>query len=125
MASTIEAVHHLSRSGSESTHLTDLVPVLQCLDQLLLRATQVAEAVYGSQFSADPYRGLYINQDEVNRLFSQVPCAPRLNPESAGMNEEQARLDQSILASPLLTKLSETFCSHGFRFRSNPARPGA
>jgi len=69
----------------------------------------VAEAVYGSQFSADPYRGLYINQDEVNRLFSQVPCAPRLNPESAGMDEEQARLDQSILASPLLTKLSETF----------------
>lgn len=105
MASTTEAIHHLSRFGSESTHLTDLLPVLQFLDQLLYRATQRAEVVYGSHFGADPYRGLYVNQDEVSRLFAQVPGAPRLNTETGTASE----LDQSIANSSLFKRLAETF----------------
>jgi AAA+ superfamily predicted ATPase len=110
MASPIEAIQHLSKSVSGSTHLADLLPVLQCLDHLLQRATAAAELAYGSPFSADPYRGLYINQDEVSRLFSQEPGAPRLNPATdpteKGLAEE---LHEKLRTNPLMTRLADSF----------------
>ncbi len=110
MAFPIEAVHHLSNSASSSTHIVDLLPVLRCLDHLLQRATAAAESVYGSPFSADPYRGLYINQDEVSRLFSQSPGVPRFYRDNDPEGEQiQERLHEALRANSSLTWLARSF----------------
>ena len=38
----------------------------------------VAQGVYGPDSAGDPFRGLYINADEVERLLAQPPGAPTL-----------------------------------------------
>jgi SpoVK/Ycf46/Vps4 family AAA+-type ATPase len=72
-----------SNKGSTTT-LTicfDLLPALQRLDGLLERAVVAAQVAYGPLAAADPYRGLYISQDEVLRLLARQPGAPVLNQE--------------------------------------------
>jgi AAA+ superfamily predicted ATPase len=51
----------------------ELVSELQRLDRLLERAVAAAQAAYGPASAADPYRGLYVGQDEVARLLARRP----------------------------------------------------
>jgi AAA+ superfamily predicted ATPase len=106
MVFPIQAVPHLSKSASGSNNFADLLPLLKCLDQVLVQATIAAELHYGSQSAGDPFRGLYINQDEVGRLFSRSPGAPRLNPNEEGLREP---LLQAVRTNPLMARLAERF----------------
>ena len=47
-----------------------LLPALEQLDRLLEHAVSVAQVAYGANALTDPHRGLYINQDELERLLS-------------------------------------------------------
>ena len=55
-----------------------LLAPLRRLDRLIEKAVDLAQAAYGPQAAADPYRGLYINRDEVRRLLVREPGAPLL-----------------------------------------------
>lgn len=46
------------------------------LDQLLARAVAVAESRYGPEATADPYRGLYIDEHQVERMLAREPGEP-------------------------------------------------
>lgn len=50
-----------------------LLPVLRSLDQLLEWAVSTAKLAYGTEAASDPYRGLYINQDDVERALKRHP----------------------------------------------------
>ncbi|HUS12538.1 MAG TPA: AAA family ATPase, partial [Pyrinomonadaceae bacterium] len=107
---SIEAVQGLSQPAHGSVHVVDLLPAFQCLDDLLQRATTAAELVYGAPFSSDPYRGLYINQDEVTRLFSQSPSVPLFNSNNLVESEQvRERLHTALLKNPSLTWLARSF----------------
>ncbi|MGK7884148.1 MAG: AAA family ATPase [Crocosphaera sp.] len=60
----------------------DLRSALQRLDQLLENAIQQAEMVYGSQAATDPYRGLRIDADEIERLLKRPPGTPLFRQET-------------------------------------------
>lgn len=64
MVSSIE--HKISESA-----LDELLSVLRSLDRLLERAVSQAELLYGSDATADPYRGLYIDSKDVERALEQ------------------------------------------------------
>jgi SpoVK/Ycf46/Vps4 family AAA+-type ATPase len=55
-----------------------LLPALRRLDLLLERAVVAAQALYGPQAAADPYRGLYISHAEAERALSASPGEPLL-----------------------------------------------
>jgi AAA+ superfamily predicted ATPase len=63
-----------TRPGSEG----DLFAALRRLDDLLARAVQQAQALYGPGAAADPYRGLHVSDGEAERLLVQAPGAPTL-----------------------------------------------
>lgn len=48
------------------------------LDRLLEKAVALAQEAFGTQMAADPFRGLYINLDEVRRLLEREPGSPLL-----------------------------------------------
>jgi hypothetical protein len=73
-----------------------LVPALQRLDRLLLLGADAAKAEYGPDAATDRFRGLYIGQAEVERLFARNPGAPAL---------QHAGLDQA----PLLDVVDEAY----------------
>lgn len=53
-----------------------ILAALQRLDQLLERAVVKAQEVYGAEAVTDRYRGLYINQNEVEQLLTREPGIP-------------------------------------------------
>ena len=53
-----------------------LLPAIERLDALLGSAVRKAEQIYGQQSSADPYRGLYISDEEAAQLLKRAPGAP-------------------------------------------------
>jgi SpoVK/Ycf46/Vps4 family AAA+-type ATPase len=57
--------------------LDDLLPALRRLDRLIERAVRAAAASFCPD-SADPYRGLVIRADEVERLLRREPATPTL-----------------------------------------------
>ena len=59
---------------------TLLFASLRRLDGLLERAIAAAEAAYGSKAASDPYRGLYIGRDDVDRLLVREPGVALLTP---------------------------------------------
>lgn len=66
-------------SGSEQAGnplIEALLPAMEKLDALLGRALHKAEQIYGQQGSADPYRGLYISDEEAAELLKRPPGAP-------------------------------------------------
>ncbi len=63
-----------------SAPLQELLPALQRLDSLLQAAAGAAQTVYGVDADADPYRGLYIGQNEVEKLLARQPGEPVLQP---------------------------------------------
>lgn len=50
-----------------------MLPELRSLDKLLASAVSQAQLVYGSEAANDPYRGLYINEDDVERSLGWEP----------------------------------------------------
>jgi SpoVK/Ycf46/Vps4 family AAA+-type ATPase len=70
--------------GEEGIEDTPLLEALRWLDRLIERAVAQAQAVYGSQAAADPYRGLYIGQEEVERLLASEPGAATLRANDDG-----------------------------------------
>lgn len=58
--------------------LKDMLRALQQLDHLLTDAISRAEILYGSEAAADPYRGLYINREEIDRLLARKVGEPTL-----------------------------------------------
>ncbi len=71
-------IPQLQGADSGSRVLPTLLPALARLDRRLERAAAVAGEVYGPDSASDPFRGLYVNMDEVERLLSQPPGAPIL-----------------------------------------------
>jgi hypothetical protein len=55
-----------------------LLPALHRLDHMLERAVAAAEGAYGTKAATDPYRGLYITRDDVERLLVREAGAPVL-----------------------------------------------
>lgn len=58
--------------------MKEFLTSLSRLDRIIEKAVALAQATYGPQAAADPYRGLYINQDEVRHLLNREPGAPLL-----------------------------------------------
>jgi AAA+ superfamily predicted ATPase len=88
----------------------DLVSLLGCLDQLLVRATLLAQSLYGPQLTSDPYRGLYVNREEIQRLFSQSPGAATLHLSADLTGEEVCeQLHQKLRSNPLMSRLAKCF----------------
>jgi SpoVK/Ycf46/Vps4 family AAA+-type ATPase len=67
-------------ADADSLTPTLLFASLRRLDGLLERAIAAAEAAYGSTAASDPYRGLYIGRDDVDRLLVREPGVPLLTP---------------------------------------------
>jgi AAA+ superfamily predicted ATPase len=51
-----------------------LLEALRRLDGLLERAIAAAEVAYGAEAAVDPYRGLHISHDDVERMLAREPC---------------------------------------------------
>ncbi|MBW4635585.1 MAG: ATP-binding protein [Iphinoe sp. HA4291-MV1] len=68
---------HLSKNLSQdSSDLNGLLPLLQQLDRRLDQAVAAAQVAYGSEASTDPYRGLHLDLQDVERLLTREPGAP-------------------------------------------------
>jgi SpoVK/Ycf46/Vps4 family AAA+-type ATPase len=63
-------------------YLDELLSALQQLDLLLEYAVKNAQTAYGTEPETDPYRGLYINQDDIERdLVNEPGVSPLLSNE--------------------------------------------
>jgi hypothetical protein len=100
MAEAAEVLAESASLSSGMSYLNGLLPALKRLDHLLEQAVATAQAAYGSQAASDPYRGLYLNQDEMERLLTHEPGAPMLwaPAEGAGASvldlvQDSSRLD--------------------------------
>ena len=90
IAEPMEAMFDRAGFSAGEQCLNDLILALQRLDRLLERAVAVAQTVYKSEATADPYRGLYISQDEVEQLLIREPGASTLHPDGQEFTEPLA-----------------------------------
>jgi ATP-dependent 26S proteasome regulatory subunit len=105
------------RPRAAASALEELAPALERLDRLLEWAAAAAQAAYGPEASADPYRGLYVSQDEVARLLARRPGAPLAQADRARPEEtppDPADPAGASGASPRLARLGRTFGLSGF-----------
>lgn len=77
----------------------DLLSSLQHLDRLLERAIFAARDTYGTEAETDPYRGLYIDRQDVERMLAGQPGVSALNIESTQLDPVSGRISN---AKPLL-----------------------
>jgi AAA+ superfamily predicted ATPase len=61
-----------------ATGYQELFAALGRLDRILERATRAADAAHTGKPSTDPYRGLYISSEDVEKLLAREPGAPLL-----------------------------------------------
>ncbi|MFC1475877.1 AAA family ATPase [Candidatus Zixiibacteriota bacterium] len=90
---------------SRNPEIAALVPALERLDRRLERAAKKVEKACGSKLGDNPYRGLFINKDEFNRLLVLKPGAPILEAfedpsgaplkDLAGQDSRLAKLKES------------------------------
>lgn len=73
-------------------YLDELLPALQRLDRLL---EQAVTKTYGPDTDADPYRGLYISNDDVERMLSFEPGQPTLKGEKEEPEELLEVIDEA------------------------------
>jgi hypothetical protein len=88
--------------GPTSTDGFGLLPALQRLDALLTRALDLAATAFGPEAAEDPYRGLVIGSDEVDRLLRRSPGEPLLHSDDLVDESPDDR-------GPELAWLAETF----------------
>lgn len=84
----------------------DLLLALVRLDQLLEQAMSAAQTVYGSEAAADPYRGLYINREQVEQALAREPGSPVLQMSTTEFDADF--FEQLNQKSPLIW-LAQTF----------------
>lgn len=77
--------------------MRELLAALRRLDRVIEKASAQAQAAYGPQAAADPYRGLYIGRDEVGRLLDREPGVPLLwsGDEHVGSSQSRSYLEGS------------------------------
>ena len=80
---------------SAALSLEAMIPSLHRLDQLLANAIKSAETVYGSKAAADPYRGLYVSNEDTERLLAREPGAP-LFTKDPGLQQARPRSDSPL-----------------------------
>jgi SpoVK/Ycf46/Vps4 family AAA+-type ATPase len=86
--------------------LDDLLSALQQLDILLEYAVKNAQTAYGTDPATDPYRGLYISQDDIERDLVREPgISPLLSNE---VDLEKIFAEQ-LSSSSTLTNLYQSF----------------
>lgn len=80
-----------------------LLLALVKLDQVLEQAISAASTVYGQEAAADPYRGLYINREQVERSLAREPGSPVLQVKTTASD------DEPLAEKSPLTWLAQTF----------------
>src|SRR5437763_7664805 len=109
MAMALRAVNE-EEANPQASYAGELLTALHGLDEVVERAVMTARSVYRARPGNDPYRGLYINEDEIDRLLTRKPSMPILWPEAqaddAGLQQE---LLDSIGSTPSLVMLAKTF----------------
>jgi SpoVK/Ycf46/Vps4 family AAA+-type ATPase len=63
----------------DAVDLHGLAPALRRLDRVITQAVVAAADAFGPDAAADPYRGLVIRAEEVERLLARTPAAPTLS----------------------------------------------
>src|SRR5829696_3357656 len=63
----------------DAVDLHGLAPALRRLDRVITQAVVAAADAFGPDAAADPYRGLVIRGEEVERLLARTPAAPTLS----------------------------------------------
>lgn len=86
--------------------MREFLTPLRRLDRLIEKASALAQAAYGPQAAADPYRGLYINRDEVGRLLDREPGMPLL---WSGDEHIESSQNRSCMEGSRLAWLKEAF----------------
>jgi SpoVK/Ycf46/Vps4 family AAA+-type ATPase len=100
------AVSHAQGSVTDGPHSDGVLSALRRVDRLLGPAVAAAQAAYGSEAAADPYRGLYISQEEAARLLARQPGAPALQADGGGSEEP---LPDPVGDTSRLARLERTF----------------
>lgn len=98
----------MNEPNAANSAFKDLQPALQRLDRILQAAVAAAQAAYGPEAAADPYRGLYIGLGEVEKLLARPPGIPVLQntardlPLSEPLSEHcrLKRLEKAFQLSP-------------------------
>jgi SpoVK/Ycf46/Vps4 family AAA+-type ATPase len=106
MAKTSESTSGEPDLSLEGLYLDDLLPALQRLDRLLEFAIHAAQDAQGPGAGADPYRGLYISEDEAVRLLAREPGAPTLHPDGEDL---EAALPDAAPRGSRLAWLKDAF----------------
>ncbi|MBD2503796.1 AAA family ATPase [Anabaena azotica] len=78
--------------GSLKPCLSDLLQALQELDKLLEQAGIAAETAYGAESVVDSYRGLYINQNDVERILQREPVTSPLRSPTVDLGKFLANI---------------------------------
>jgi hypothetical protein len=88
--------------------LTDhsLLPLLRSLDTLLTYALTQAQETYRVDVTTAPYRGLYINREDIDRALTTEPGQP---PFQIAHTPIQQQLEIAIAQSPALAHLQQLF----------------
>ena len=90
-----------SESACENRRWERFVPALRRLDAVLAQAVEIARLRFGEEAAGDPYRGLQITPDQVERALATGPGTPLLFrealPDGTGSSE-----------APSLTLLRDT-----------------
>jgi ATP-dependent 26S proteasome regulatory subunit len=86
--------------------LNDLLLALRQLDLLLKYAVKNAQVAYSGESANDPYRGLYINQDDVERDLVREPGVSLFLHNEIDLEE---MFTQIVSSSSILTNLYQSF----------------
>jgi ATP-dependent 26S proteasome regulatory subunit len=73
----------MPESTCEDGEWARLAPALRRLDALLAQAVEITRGHFGEEAAADPYRGLHITHDEVERALAIMPGTTLLFREEA------------------------------------------
>lgn len=84
----------------------DLLPVMAWLDRILVQAVAQAQLAYGEEAATNPYRGLYIQQDDITHAFEQEVGASPFKPREENWEE---LFFQELSKANSLMKLHQLF----------------
>ena len=104
MATPLAEFHKRGKASQE------VVSVLDSFDRLLGHAIEKAQSVYDNEVGVDLYRGLYINEREVDRLLARTPGSPLMSTAKTSDGSSLHRdFFDNIELTPILALLGEMF----------------